>query len=204
MRKTIYTLFIILILAWLSACSIREELSESSKERASEQEKNTLDSKTEQIMAELTGSVVLDVNHPLAGKTLNFDVEIMKITKGGSGTTDDTVEAGDAIEVHYVGTLEDGTKFDSSRDRDQTLPFTVGAGQMIKGFDAGVLGMKLGETKTLTLAPADAYGEYDENKKQTVPKKDLASFVAAGFKLEVGEKLPTQMGELEIIEVIED
>ena len=75
---------------------------------------------------------------------------------------------------------------------------------MIKGFDAGVVGMKLGEQKVLVLAPADAYGEYDETRKQTVPKKDLASFVAAGFKLELGEKLPTQMGELEIIEVLED
>lgn len=154
-------------------------------------------------MAELTGSVVLDTNHSLAGKTLNFDVKIEKITKG-KGTVNDTIEAGDAIEVHYTGTLEDGTKFDSSLDRGDTLPFTVGAGQMIAGFDAGVVGMKLGESKVLTLAPADAYGEYDESRKQVVPKKDLASFVAAGFKLEVGEKLPTQVGELEILEVIED
>lgn len=128
----------------------------------------------------------------------------MKVTKSNTGSElTDTVESGDDIEVHYVGTLENGEKFDSSRDRDATLPFTVGAGQMIPGFDAGVIGMKVGETKKMTLAPTEAYGERKEENKQTVAKKDLASFVAAGFKLEVGEKLPTQYGEFEIIEVTE-
>lgn len=151
-------------------------------------------------MAELTGNVVLDVNHALAGKTLIFDIEIVEIKKG-TGTQTDTVESGDAIEVHYTGTLEDGEKFDSSRDRGETLPFTVGAGQMIPGFDAGVVGMKKWETKVLTLEPKDAYGERDDSKLQTIPKKDLASFTAAGIKLEVGEKLPTQYGEFTIVDV---
>jgi len=64
--------------------------------------------------------------------------------------------------------------------------------------------MKVGESKTLTLAPADAYGEYDATQTQTIPKSELASFVSAGFSLEVGEKLPTQFGEFEIIEVLEN
>lgn len=99
-------------------------------------ETTTLESNTgSEMTKELTGSVVLDTNHPLAGKTLIFDVEIVEITKG-SGSLADTVEAGDSIEVHYTGTLEDGEVFDSSRERNQTLPFTVGAGQMISGFDA--------------------------------------------------------------------
>lgn len=85
---------------------------------------------------ELTGSVVLDTNHALAGKTLIFEVEIVQIKKGKKNAQKDTVESGDSIEVHYVGTLEDGSTFDSSRDRGDTLPFTVGAGQMIPGFDA--------------------------------------------------------------------
>lgn len=163
---------------------------------------NTLETNSEEAMPELTGNVVIDVNHALAGKTLIFDIEAVEIKKG-SGSTVDTIESGDSIEVHYTGTLENGEKFDSSRDRNQTLPFTVGAGQMIPGFDAGVVGMKVGESKTLTLEPADAYGVYDDSKVQTIPKKDLASFVAAGIKLEVGEKLPTQFGEFTIIEVTE-
>lgn len=151
-------------------------------------------------MAELTGNVVIDVNHALAGKTLIFDIEIVKIKKWKWKDTK-TVESGDSVEVHYTGTLENGEKFDSSRDRDQTLPFTVGAGQMIAGFDAWVVGMQQWESKTLTIQAKDAYGERDESKVQTIPKKDLASFTAAGIKLEVGEKLPTQYGEFTIIEV---
>jgi peptidylprolyl isomerase len=71
---------------------------------------------------------------------------------------------GDHVAVHYIGTLSDGTKFDSSYDRDQTLDFTVGSGQMIAGFDNAVKGMKVGEKKTVTLLPDEAYGEWDEGK----------------------------------------
>ena len=163
---------------------------------------NTLDTNTSEVMAEeLKGSVVLDLNHPLAGKKLNFDVEMVEFTKSASGVTVDTVENGDTVKVHYTGTLEDGEKFDSSLDRGEPLEFTVGAGQMIPGFDAGVVGMKLEEKKSLVLEAKDAYGERDDSQKQTVPKKDLASFVNAGIELKVGEKLPTQFGELEILEV---
>lgn len=151
-------------------------------------------------MAELTGNVVIDVNHALAWKTLIFDMEVVKIKKG-KGKEAKTVENGDAIEVHYTGTLENGEKFDSSRDRGDTLPFTVGAGQMIPGFDKWVVGIKEWESKVLTIPAIDAYGERDDSKVQTIPKKDLASFTAAGIKLEVGEKLPTQYGEFTIIEV---
>lgn len=162
---------------------------------------SSLETNSGTSMEQLTGTVVLDLNHPMAGKVLNFDIELMKLTKSASGTTADTVEKGDAVEVHYTGTLEDGSKFDSSLDRGQPLPFTVGAGEMIAGFDAGVLGMKVGDKKVLKLQPKDAYGEKDPTKTQEVPKADLESFVAAGYKLEVGVKLPTQFGEFEIIEV---
>lgn len=65
---------------------------------------------------------------------------------------------GNTISVHYRGTLTDGKKFDSSYDRGQPLDFTVGEGQVIKGWDEGLLGMKVGEKRKLTIAPNLAYG----------------------------------------------
>lgn len=108
------------------------------------------------------------------------------------------VEKGNTVSVHYTGTLEDGEKFDSSLDRGQPLEFTAGAGQMIAGFDAGVIGMAVGDKKKIEIEPVDGYGEYDETKMQTVEKDTLSSFEAAGFKIEVGEKIPTQFGQIEI------
>jgi FKBP-type peptidyl-prolyl cis-trans isomerase 2 len=61
--------------------------------------------------------------------------------------------------------------------------------------------MKIGEKKTLTLQPSEAYGEYDESKTQTMRKKDLVSFEQAGIKLEAGSELPTQFGVFKIKEV---
>ena len=66
-----------------------------------------------------------------------------------------TVENGNTVSVHYVGTLASGEEFDSSRNRDP-LTFQVGAGQMIAGFDAAVVGMTVGETKTVTFDPEHA------------------------------------------------
>jgi peptidylprolyl isomerase len=79
-----------------------------------------------------------------------------------SGCSDSRIVAeGDTVIVHYTGTLDDGTEFDSSRDRDP-LEFTLGAGQMIPGFENAVYGMKKGQTKTVTIPPEEAYGPRDE------------------------------------------
>ncbi len=72
-------------------------------------------------------------------------------------------KAGDMVWVHYLGKLQDGTKFDSSRDHADTslsgIDFTLGAGNVIKGWDEGVTGMKVGEKRTLIIPPALGYGE---------------------------------------------
>ena len=68
---------------------------------------------------------------------------------------------GKNVKVHYVGTLDDGSTFDSSRDRGEPLAFTCMAGQMIPGFDEAVKNMEIGETITVTIPAAQAYGEPD-------------------------------------------
>ncbi|MBI2042392.1 MAG: FKBP-type peptidyl-prolyl cis-trans isomerase [Candidatus Nealsonbacteria bacterium] len=67
--------------------------------------------------------------------------------------------AGNTVAVHYTGTLEDGTKFDSSLDRGQPFAFQLGAGTVIKGWELGVLGMKAGEKRRLIIPPSLGYGQ---------------------------------------------
>lgn len=98
-----------------------------------------------------------------------------------------TVQKWDEIVVDYIGRLDDGTVFDTSvelvakwcgkyneaRNYDEWLGFTVWAWQMIAGFDVWVEWMKIGQTKTIEIAPADAYGEWDESLVIEVSKSDL-------------------------------
>ena len=83
----------------------------------------------------------------------------LEIKTTQEGTGDRVVKAGDTVSVQYTGKLEDGTKFDSSYDHGgQPFSFTVGIGQVIKGWDQGLLGAKVGEKRTLTIPSDLGYG----------------------------------------------
>ncbi len=110
------------------------------------------------------------------------------------------VKAGDVVKVHYTGKLTSGDQFDSSAGREP-LEFTVGAGQMIKGFDAAMPGMALGEKKTINILPEDAYGTRSEEAIIQFPKEN----VPADMKLEPGMTLTlsNEMGQPVPVIVVE-
>ncbi|MFA5333515.1 MAG: peptidylprolyl isomerase [Candidatus Nanoarchaeia archaeon] len=86
------------------------------------------------------------------------------------------VENGDQVFLEYTGTLEDGTVFDSNVGKD-ALNFTAGAGQMIAGFDAAVIGMSVGQGKTFTLPPEQAYGAKREELVQKINQSELKASI---------------------------
>jgi peptidylprolyl isomerase len=81
-------------------------------------------------------------------------------------------KAGDTVQVHYTGTLGDGTIFDSSAGRDP-LEFTLGNGQVIPGFDNGIQGMSVGETKTINIPVEDAYGPAIEDHVFSIERSEI-------------------------------
>jgi FKBP-type peptidyl-prolyl cis-trans isomerase len=84
--------------------------------------------------------------------------EQMKMVTTAPGKGAETAKPGDRVSVHYTGTLTDGTKFDSSRDRNKPFEFILGRGMVIKGWEQGIAGMKVGEKRKLTIPPSMAYG----------------------------------------------
>ena len=95
---------------------------------------------------------------------------------------------GKKVKVHYVGTLDDGTKFDSSRDRNEPLAFTCMAGQMIPGFDEAVKDMTVGQIVDVHIPAAEAYGERHEEAVQPVPVAQLpgSENLVAGQQVTLG------------------
>jgi peptidylprolyl isomerase len=105
--------------------------------------------------------------------------------------------SGDTVRIHYTGTLDDGTEFDSSAGREP-LEFSLGGGQVIAGFDNAVDGMSVGENKTVTIPPGEAYGERHEKLVQEVPKTSLPD----DMKPEVGMQLQSQSPDGQIMNLL--
>lgn len=116
-----------------------------------------------------------------------------------------TVKKGDKIKVDYTGTFDDGTVFDASEKHGQPLEFETGSGQVIKGFDDAVLGMKEGQEKKIVIPPAEAYGKLKAELRKKVPRKQLPQDQEpkVGMILAVG--LPNgQQFPARIVEVTKD
>lgn len=109
--------------------------------------------------------------------------------------------AGNTVRIHYTGTLEDGSVFDSSEGRDP-LEFTVGSGQIIPGLDRAIDGMAAGEQKTVTIPATEAYGEYQADAKQSVPREQIPADIPLdpGTMLNMqtpdGRQVPVQVAEV--------
>jgi peptidylprolyl isomerase len=104
---------------------------------------------------------------------------------------------GDTVKVHYTGKLEDGTVFDSSIDCDP-LQFTIGEGQVIPGFEQAVVGMNLGESKTVTIPMDKAYGPYREEMVAVVERNKFPEHM----QLEGGQQLQIRQDDGQIIFVL--
>jgi FKBP-type peptidyl-prolyl cis-trans isomerase 2 len=114
------------------------------------------------------------------------------------------VKNGDKVKVHYHGRFTDGTTFDSSEGREP-LEFTVGEGNVIKGFDDGVMGMSIGDKKTVSIQAGDAYGDKSEDMLVEFPKEQFPP----DMNPEVGMQLNMTNGNgqvilVTIVEVKED
>ena len=96
-------------------------------------------------------------------------------------------KAGDTVRIHYTGTLDDGTVFDSSQGRDP-LEFQVGSGQIIPGLDTAIPGMVVGDKKNVNVASADAYGPIHPEARQAVPRAEIP----ADIPLDLGTQLQVQ------------
>lgn len=106
---------------------------------------------------------------------------------------------GDTVKVHYTGTLDDGTQFDTSVDREP-LEVTLGNGEVIPGFEQGIEGMQVGEKKQIHIPCAEAYGDRHEALTQTIERDQLPEDVG----LEVGMQFQVDGGEGPMILTVTD
>ena len=110
-------------------------------------------------------------------------------------------KSGDTVRIHYTGTLDDGTQFDSSTGRDP-LEFALGGGQVIPGFDNAVDGMSVGDSKTVTVPPGEAYGERHEQLVQQVPRSALPEDIEPAVGMQLQSQSPDgQIMNLVVVQV---
>lgn len=107
------------------------------------------------------------------------------------------VKNGDTVSIHYTGTLNDGTTFDSSEGREP-LAFQVGSGQIIPGLDAALPGMKVGDRKTVNVPCDEAYGPVNPEMRQDVPRGNIP----ADVPVEIGTRLQMQTQGGQVIPVV--
>ncbi len=118
-------------------------------------------------------------------------------------------KANDTVRIHYTGTLDDGTVFDSSRGREP-LEFTLGTGQVIPGFDRAVMGMTVGESKRVVIPPGDAYGDYSDSLLLSVKRAEFPTSIhpEVGMQLAVtnaqGQQLPVVIKSVDAEQVVLD
>lgn len=103
---------------------------------------------------------------------------------------------GDTVHVHYTGRLDDGSEFDSSRGRDP-LSFTLGAGQVIGGFDTAVAALEIGGSTTVRIEPADAYGELSDDLFIRVDRPDDMEGLAEGMRVQLANGAQATIAEID-------
>lgn len=114
----------------------------------------------------------------------------------------DVVKKGNKVKVEYVGSLEDGTVFDSSQIHKEPLEFTVGAGQILKGFDDAVVGMKIGEEKEIQLPPNDAFGNHNPEFVKDMPRdcfpegENIQPGMMYMISLQNGRQIPVRISKI--------
>ncbi|MCL1940165.1 MAG: peptidylprolyl isomerase [Desulfovibrionaceae bacterium] len=106
------------------------------------------------------------------------------------------IKTGDTVFVHYTGTLDDGTEFDSSRDREP-LEFVMGGGMIIPGFEAAVAGKEAGDKVSVSIPPAEAYGEHNDEMVIIVPRAEVPKHIdpEEGMWLQIA----VEQGELDVV-----
>lgn len=107
---------------------------------------------------------------------------------------------GDTLHLHYKGTLDDGTVFDSSEGREP-LSFELGSGQIIPGLDAGVTGMEVGEKRSVRVEAAEAYGDHDPDKVQAVDRAGVPDDIPTDIGTQL--QVQTQSGHMMNVVIVD-